>query len=133
MADASLALQKALAARLAAQCPALGGRVFDAVPQKVAHPYLAIGETQVIDDGADCIDGLEIFVTLHVWSRAVGAVEARGLCESVRLALRGWSPDLSESGCDCVDLSWRDARVMRDPDGLTTHGIVTLKALVDMQ
>lgn len=127
--DPALALQGAINVRLRSQVTAVSNRVYDAVPQKVVFPYLAIGEIQSLDDGATCIDAAEVFVTLHVWSRAKGSVEARTIAGVCRTALHEWKPVLT--GFDCVELMHRDTRVFRDADGETTHGVLTFRALID--
>ena len=128
MHDPSHALQKALVARLGAEVPAVSGRVYDRPPMQAVFPYLGIGETQATPDDAGCIDGATVYVTLHIWSRAVGAVECRQISDSILAAVRDWVPDLSADGFVVADLSCTSARVMGDPDGLTTHGILSFEA-----
>lgn len=131
IAEPGLALQAALNGRLRAEVASLASRVFDAPPQTVAFPWLSLGETQVIDDGAACIEAWELYVTLHVWSRADGQREARRIAGEVADALRDWTPDLAAQGLRCVELQHRETRVLRDPDGVTTHAVITLRAMVD--
>lgn len=131
MSDPSLALQGAIIARLRAQVVGLSGRAYDRAPQTVAFPHVEFGETQTLDDGADCVDGTEIYITLHLWSRAVGAVEARMLSAAIRTAVRDWRPDLSAAGYRCIDFQHRETRVLADPDDVTTHAVVTLRAIID--
>jgi hypothetical protein len=131
MSDPALAIQKTYVARLKAAVPAVAGRVHDEAPQTVAFPYLQVGDIQTLEDGADCLDAVECFVTLHVWSRAVGSVEARQIAGHVRAALHEWLPALDADGFRCVEAMHRDTRVMRDPDGKTTHGVLTFRLLVD--
>ena len=127
----TLAIQGAINSRLRSQVTAVSNRVYDAVPQSVSFPYIAFGEIQRVEDGAECIAADEVFVTLHVWSRAVGSVETHQICNAAISALHEWTPDLSDSDLDCIEMMHRDTRVMRDPDGITTHGILTFRALVD--
>lgn len=131
MSDPALALQGAIIARLRAQVAALSNRVYDRAPQTVAFPYAEFGETQTLDDGAECIDGTEVYVTLHVWSRAIGAVEARTLSAAIRTAVKDWRPDLSAALYRCIDFQHRETRVLADPDDVTTHAVITLRAIVD--
>jgi hypothetical protein len=131
MNDPALAVQGAYVARLKSQITAVASRVYDRAPQNVVFPFIQIGDIQTVEDGADCIDGTEVFVTLHVWSRAVGRVEARQVAASCRLALHEWLPDLTANGFRCVEHMHRDTRVMEDPDGLTSHGILNFRLLID--
>ncbi len=131
MSDPALAVQGAYVVRLKSQVTAVSSRVHDRPPQNVAFPFLQIGDIQTVEDGADCIDGTEVTVTLHAWSRDVGAVEARNLAGACRLALHEWIPDLSASGFRCVEHMHRDSRVMTETDGLTCHAIMTFRLLID--
>jgi hypothetical protein len=131
MSDPALSVQMAYVARLRASVPAVSGRVHDRVPQSVGFPHLQIGDIQTVEDGADCIDGTEVTVTLHVWSRATGAVEARSIAASCRLCLHEWLPDLSAQGFRCVEHMHRDTRLVGDPDGVTSHAVLTFRLLID--
>lgn len=131
MHDPSHALQKALVARLKSAVPLVASRVFDHAPQSVTFPYIGIGDTQAIEDGAECIDGADVTITIHIWSREVGAVEARKIADQVAAALTDWEPDLSADGFAFASGMVRSSRVMADPDGLTTHGILTFEALTE--
>lgn len=131
MSDPAAAVQAAYVARLKAQVPAVSNRVYDRAPQNVAFPYVQIGDIQTVEAGADCIDGTEVFVTLHVWSRAVGRVEARQIASSCRLALHEWLPDLTSANFRCVEHMHRDTRTLDDPDGITSHSVATFRLLID--
>jgi hypothetical protein len=127
--DPSVILQGAVVPRLRAAVPQVESRVHDHVPQSVNYPYLSFGETEVLTDDATCIEGVEIFFTVHVWSRAVGAVEARGLCAAVKAALHDFALPLA--GFLLIELSHRSTRILGDPDGKTTHGVVQFRALIE--
>lgn len=131
MSDVASEMQAAVVAALKAAGVA-GGRIYDRVPPNAAFPYVAIGEIQIVDDGADCIEAVEVFVTLHVWSRsedAVGKPETHRLQGAIRNALHRTDPALAT--WRLVEMTVRDQRQMDDPDGVTVHGITTLRALVD--
>lgn len=129
-----LALQDAMVATLkanAAVAAIVGARIYDRVPDKAPLPLVDIGEIQVIADDADCLEGSsEVYATLHAWSRSVGAVECRRLAAAVVAALHLAALDL---GVDwrLVDIRHHDTRVFTDADGLTSHGVVTFRALID--
>lgn len=129
MADPSLALQGAINTKLRADVTAVGGRVLDRVPAGVAFPYIEIGDFQTVDDGAQCHDGVEVFVTLHIWSRAVGQVEAKTIAGAVRGSLHEADLDLG-AAWQFLEIAHQDTRYLKDPDGVTTHGVCTFRALV---
>lgn len=129
MSDPSLPLQRAYYERLKAEIPEVAERVYDSIPASTAFPYIQIGDIQVISDGAGCIDSTEVYVTVHVWSRAQGQVENRRISGNARTALHEWLPDLP--GFSIVEHEHRDTRTLDDPDGITSHGVMTFRALID--
>ncbi|MFC5423042.1 DUF3168 domain-containing protein [Bosea eneae] len=132
MADPSLALHGAINVRLRADIAAVGGRVLDHVPSDVSFPYIEIGEFQTLDDGAQCHDGQEVFVTLHVWSRPgddrPGQVEAKTIAGAVRGSLHEAALDLG-ADWQFLEIAHQDTRYLKDPDGLTSHAVLTFRAL----
>jgi hypothetical protein len=132
MSDPSLAIQQAYVARLVAEVTGVAGRVHDRAPPNVQFPFLQIGDIEVVEDGAECIDATECTITLHIWSRGIGRVQSRELAGAVRAALHEWIPNLTPEGFRCVEHMHRDTRQMADPDGETAHGILTFRILVDL-
>ncbi len=107
-----------------------GTRLYDRVPADVAHPYVAFGATQVLPDPVDCIEGaVEIYQTVHVWSRAVGSIEASDLADAIVAAAPRGPLDLVS--WSLIALDPRPTDITTDPDGLTTHGVVTLHAFLE--
>lgn len=135
MSDPGEALQRAIYAQLCADADVstfVAGRVFDLPPQGgvPVFPYIAFGAFQVLDDGAGCIDGAEVFVTLDVWSRAQGTVEAKRIGGAVKAALHEADLDLG-SAHRLIEIMHRSTTVFLDPDGLTAHGVLTFRALTE--
>lgn len=113
---------------------ALAGGVYDRVPDnpfKGKTAYISLGATDSAEDDAECIAGLEINVTIHVWSTKVGALECKTLVDLVRKAMHRQSLQLSEHAL--VDTWVETTRTFADPDPLTTHGIVQLRCMVEEQ
>lgn len=131
MADASLALQKAMVSALKAGVAGVANRVYDRPPQAVAYPFIRVADGQTVADEAECIAGVEVFFDVHVWSQAVGSVECRTLAGDVRAALHHAELTL-DSPWALVELQHRDTRFLSDPDGLTSHAVVTVRALIDL-
>jgi hypothetical protein len=130
--DPSLELQKAIVARLkadSATAAIVGARIYDEVPTSAAFPYINLGEDQTIAERADCYDGSEINLTLHAWSREPGYPEVKRIADAVRASLQ--DAPLTLTGHRLVDLTFIDSRVLRDPDGKTSHAVVTLRALTE--
>jgi hypothetical protein len=132
MSDPALPMLAAAVAALKAE-PSLtalvSDRVHDRAPQRVIFPYVQVGNLQVIADDAECIDGFEVYIDVHAWSRAYGTPETRQICSAVHTALHQASLPLSTFSL--VEIRHESTRVLGDPDGETSHGIVTFRALVD--
>lgn len=129
MADPALALQGAINLRLRFEVTAVAGRVLDEVPADVLLPYIELGEFQTLDDGAQCLDAVEVFATLHVWSRARGQVECKTIAAAVRGALHEAELDLGPAW-QFLEITHRDTRHLKDPDGRTSHAVLTFRALI---
>lgn len=127
-------MQQAIFALLDGASPALAaGGIHDAVPDDVCFPHIVIGDWQGLPDdvttedgGHD--DGIESYCDLHVWSRYRGKAEAQQIMGRIHALAHG--SVLAVSGQTSVHV-WVDAHrgPMDDPDGLTRHGIVTLKII----
>lgn len=112
---------------------ALGGdrpesRIYDRVPTKHTLPYITIGDIQILDD-SHCVQAFEAFVTTHVWSDKVGKPEAHRIAGAVMDAL---NVELEFAGFACTVFQFRDTRIFAEPDGLTTHAVVTHRYLIDL-
>lgn len=127
--DPALALQGAINLKLRADVVAVDSRVFDRTDADVVFPYVELGEFQTLDDGAACIDAVEIFATLHVWSRAVGQVECKTIAGEVRNALHEADLDLGPA-FQFLEIAHRETRHLKDPDGLTSHAVLTFRSLI---
>lgn len=136
MTDTSLAIQAAIIAAIKNDSGVealVGERVYDRVPTNASFPYVSYGEDQVLQDDADAgdclIEGFEAFVTLHAWSRGVGQVECKRLGGAIHDALH--NAELTITDHALLVFEHRNTRYVRDPDGLTTHGVITFRSLLD--
>ena len=138
MTSPSLALQKALydALRADPEIAALvAGRIYDEVPRgpgndvRAQKPYISFGEDQVLADKAECLDGAEVFLTVDVWSAGPGDVEVKRITAAVKAAIDG--SDLALVGHRLNLIEFETARHLREPDGITRHGVVTFRALTE--
>lgn len=111
---------------------AIAGGVYDRVPAdqyKGKTAYISFGPSDVVEDGADCIASGEHTFQLDVWSKAVGQVEAKRLVFLIYKALHEQSLALTENALAEIRIDFR--RVFADPDGLTSHGVVTVTAFIE--
>lgn len=107
----------------------VGTRVYDRVPAgTVTFPYITIDALEVLDDGNTCSDASELHVTAHIFSNAVGSVEAKRLGGYVRQTL---ATELAISG-HWTSVGVFDAAVYRPAENdLITEGVLTFTYLVD--
>lgn len=126
------ALQKLIRDRLRATpavSNAIGGRVYDSVPKDPIFPYLSFGSYDFVPDDSDCIFAGVHTQMLDIWSRKVGRVECKDITEAVRRVLRGYETDLGDCGLVGIEIDFAD--VIMDPDGLTAHGRVQIRAMIE--
>lgn len=118
----------------------VGPRIFDRVPdapppnapqQRAIFPHIVIGEDELNDDSDGCGVAFEAIVTVHVFSRAVGKAEAKTIGAAVRAALDA-QLEISGVACRDDDSHFRSARYFTEPDGLTTHGVLTFRYVFDV-
>lgn len=132
MSDPSLDLQGAIIQRLRntpAVTALVGTRSFDKVPPETPFPYVSYGSDQVLQDDVSCITAYEVSIQIDVWSRAVGQPEMKRISGAIRATLHDADLTLTDHGL--VLIQHEQTRYLDDPDGLTSHGALTFKALVD--
>ena len=127
MSDPSLEVQKAIVGALRGANVA-GGRIYDQVPEAPAFPYVTIGDCQVMPDKADCIDGSIVYPQVDVWTRTTGYPETKQIASAVLAALD--DQQLTVDGYHLVVFEFQDIRYMRDPDGITRHGVLMFHGLL---
>lgn len=96
-------------------------------PPDSVYPYLEIGDGQIIPDDTDIANGAEHYFDLHTWSRALGKRELKQI--RGRIFDRLHNTSLTVAGLASCNVFVIDGRTLDDPDGLTRHGIVTVKLL----
>lgn len=111
------------------------GRVYDRVPMKdgkvtATFPYVSFGPVNVIDDYAECVEGETHTIQLDVWSRAVGQGECKNIVDGIKRVLKRSQPQLDSNAV--VEVNVPLSQVMRDPDGLTTHGVLQIEIMVEV-
>lgn len=121
------AVQKAIYDALMAAPAVAGGNNFDSVPSSDPFPRTTIGEEQVLEDGNSCDDGWEVLTDTHVWSRKPGFGEVKTLAALVRQRINAIT---SVTGYTLISVEVEDTRFLRDPDGITSHGIISARWLI---
>jgi hypothetical protein len=89
-----------------------------------------LGENQIVDPGAMLDRSVtRVHSTLHVWKKEAGLTGANAIAGAVWDAIASARLSL-DTGLRCIDCRPTDMRTMRDPDGETSHAVVTVETLV---
>ncbi|WP_144223609.1 DUF3168 domain-containing protein [Mesorhizobium amorphae] len=123
-------LQKAIYAALTAAPALVDGKVYDTVPTDAIAPYIHIGNEQVLDDSDDCAEGWEVITDIHIWSdpdtgsklevKTIGAAVVQRLLQIVAI-----------DGFRVVIAAIENVRYLDDPNGVSKHGIVTSRHVLE--
>jgi len=130
--DPSTALQAAIKARLNADAQItslVADRIFDRVPNVPQYPFITFGDTQILPETGEGTDGVEAFVTIHTWERFKGFDNVKSIGKLIIALLH--DADLSVSENVLLSILLQSAHYLRDPDGLTSHGVLTFQILTD--
>lgn len=131
MTDVSVQMQQAIRARLVASAAVLAlvpaANIFDRHDRPEVFPCIILGEGQIVREDLTLADNhVRLFQALHVWTRDGDLVSARRIAGTIGAALRGrFFGELA-----AVEARYTSARFLRDPDGVTGHGVLTFEALV---
>lgn len=132
--SADLALQVALRGRLVST-PAVtalvpAASILDRHQRPAPSPSIILGETQEVDEGTSLERAhSRVYHTLHVWLREPSTEGVKAITAAIKSAVRAGRLDLG-AGYHCADQLVSGMRHLRDPDGETSHGVVTIEALV---
>jgi hypothetical protein len=134
MSEPSLALQRGIYAALIASSgitALIGARVYDRVSPTAAFPYVRLGTDQTVSDPQDCVEeSVEVFSQVDVFSRTQGKVEAKNIAGEIVRTLKVENIPI-ENGYELQELHHADTRFLDDPDGLSTHAVLSFRALVE--
>lgn len=135
MSDPSNAMQAAIYAALtadAAVLAALGSadNVFDRVPDPPVFPQIRIGEQLCNGDDHGCGQAWELFETVHIFARSrAPRADVNTIAAAVRAVMVEGA--LSPAGFSIVEAQFENLRTMMERDGLTAHGVLTVRYLID--
>ena len=104
--------------------------IYDGTPQKVPYPYISMGEFIAKDWSDKFQAGQDVLSTLHVWSQYPGKAEVLQIVDEIERVLTESPLDLGADFHAVVD-KLDDVRIIVDMDGITRHGIVTYRYLIE--
>lgn len=131
--SADLAVQKALRARLVSTAAVTAlvpaASILDRHARPAPDPSIILGEGQTIE--GDDLARLQqrVVLDLHAWKKEPSLAGVKAIAGAVRAALHSGRLVL-DAGFHCGDLRVSHMRYLRDPDGETSHAVVTVEALV---
>ena len=130
MSDHSLELQKSIFNALDGDSTLqnLVTDVYDFVPENTAFPYVKVGEETSIDNGTKTLQGNEHTLVIHTFSRYRGSKEVKEIMSRIYALLHESS--LSVSGASLVNLRFEFSDVIKENDGVTSHGLQRFRAVV---
>ena len=106
----------------------LGANVFDDVPEETAFPLVVLGEDTTVDFSTKDLIGSETTINIDVFSRYRGSKETKNIMDRIHTLLHDSS--LTVSGVNLINLRFEFSDVIRDPDGITRHGIMRFRAII---
>lgn len=122
-------MQEEIQAAIYAKVAAVGWPTFDHVPQETAFPYVVIGDDTSIPWDTDDSLGSETTCTIHVWSRHRGRKEVKEIMRTIYEALH--RAEIAIIGGQLVECMAEFQESFMDPDGLTRHGVIRFRLIVD--
>lgn len=131
--SADLAAQKAVRQRLIGTSAVIAlvsaASILDINQRPAPNPSIIIGEGQTVE--GDRIDRRDqrVILDLHLWKKEPGLVGVKAIAGAVRAALHADRFPVVDN-FHVGDCRVSSMRFLRDPDGETAHGIVTVEALL---
>jgi len=105
-----------------------GAAVYDEVPENASFPYVQIGRETSADYSTVDVTGSEVTINMDVWSQYKGSKEVKNLMDRIHTLLHDSS--LSVTGHNLINMRLEFIDVLRDPDGITRHGIMRFRAVL---
>lgn len=108
----------------------VGARVYDRALPDAAFPFISFGPTSFLLLQDECLEGRTETMQIDIWSESKGGKrQCKDIVDLVVDALNGLEAELAT--VTITDMRVVLAQVMDDPDGITSHGVVQIEALVD--
>lgn len=133
--DSTGAVQAAVYSRLAVTSALTGllatgaGSVRDHVPEDALFPYIVLGETAGRPHETQAGGGLELEMTLHIYSRGEGMKELKSIMTEVHTALH--DADFSVTDQTLVLCRLLSSETFLENDGLTRHGVQRFRIITE--
>ncbi len=103
-------------------------RVYDSVPAAAIYPYATLGDVLIREFDTKDQTGFEQTVVLHIWSRYRGRKELKDIMQAIYDVLHNGA--LTVTGANFVSCAFQQASTTLDNDGLTLHGVMRFRLIV---
>jgi len=101
--------------------------IYDFVPENTSFPYVKVGDQTMVDDGTKDKKGSDFTLIVHTFSRYRGSKEIKEIMSLVYDVLHESS--LTISGA-MNNMRFEFSDIIKEPDGLTTHGVQRFRTFV---
>lgn len=92
--------------------------------------YISFGPHDYVEDDEECLTAGIHTLQLDAWSRTVGFPMCKQICDRVKAVLH--EADLSIPTANALaEIRVPNIRYVRDSDGTTSHGIITVTAAIE--
>lgn len=98
-------------------------------PDNVAFPFIRFGNSDLESDDEETRNVTLMQMRIHVFSRAGGLAEVRGIAHAIKKSLHDYYPVMLQNALR----SLRAPRVeyLDDPDGITVQAVVFIEAEIE--
>lgn len=129
-----IALQMAVRARLVGTTAVTNlvptAAILDRNERPNPSPSIIMGEGQSVDEGDSLNRNLtRVYMDMHVWQKEPSTAGVKAIAGAIRSAIRN-ARLAPGAGFHIADCYIQNTRFLRDPDGETSHAVVTINALV---
>ena len=104
--------------------------VYDENPENAPYPYIVMGEITARDWSDKSADGTEVYSTIHIWSQYHGRKEADEMADALVYAFSLGPLNLAPNFRAALN-KLDSFNLMVDIDGVTRHGILKFKYLIE--
>lgn len=124
---AQLAIRAALVASPAVVALVPAGQIYDRHKRPaLSFPCILLGEDDAQDVGVASGNLTDVRHTVHVWKAEPSTEGVKAICDTLRKVLARRLP-VPVAGVTCAGCRVVSVRVMRDPGGDYSHGVVVVR------
>ena len=93
-----------------------------------SYPFIQLGEDRVDDYSTKVEAGGEYELNFDIWSQYKGSKECKQIMDKIHDLLHDSS--ISVTGFNLVNIQLDYSDILRDPDGVTRHGVMRFRAII---